>query len=100
MMCRDRLDDTGTARGGAAAAVAATATRDKARSKEEGVREGVVVGKKARWQGDVGTMEEREEKVKNPTHRHTHTSTTLALTTRSQGRTDRQTGTDTRAGKT
>lgn len=35
----------------------------------------MVVGRKARWQGDEGTMEEREEKVKSPTHRHTLTLT-------------------------
>lgn len=51
-------------------------------------------------------MEEREEKVKNPTHRHT-LSVPLALSTvstwvgrHSQPGTDRQTDTDTRAGKT
>lgn len=45
-----------------------TQQRYKTRSKEEGVTEGVVVGRKCEVTGVVGEMEEREEKVKNPTH--------------------------------
>jgi len=69
MMCRDCLDEQREPRGEeggggrAAAAVRSNGRSDKTRSKEEGVREGVVVGKKCEVTGEVGKMEEREEKA-------------------------------------
>lgn len=52
MMCRDCLDEQREPREEEEEQQEQQRRRDKTRSKEEGVREkGLVVGKKARWQG-------------------------------------------------
>lgn len=85
---------------------AATGERDKTRSKEEGVTEGSVVGKKCEVTGEVGEMEENERKRLKG--RHTDTQAVGTSTTehthvpysQSQGRIGRPIQTGTRAGKT